>query len=79
MKDEDSLPVVKKVLPNRLNRGARMKELQGKELQGYNELYDLIFAEGNSDEEFNPSSHSILSDESNRLNEEEPDENIQKG
>jgi hypothetical protein len=56
-----------------------MKELQGKELHGDNELYDLIFAEGKSDEEFNPSSHSILSDESNRFNEEEPIEAFQNG
>ncbi len=54
----------KKILPNRPNRGLRMKSLQGKEYEEQDELYNLIFGEHSSDEDFNPSESHISEDES---------------
>lgn len=54
----------KKILPNRINRGQRMKALQGKELEQHDELYDLIFGERSSDEDFAPSDSDLSDEES---------------
>ncbi len=54
----------KKILPHRPNRGSRMKSLQGKEYDEQDELYNLIFGEHSSDEDFNPSESHLSDDES---------------
>ncbi len=51
-------------MPARANRGNRMKSLQEIDLKGDNELYDLIFAEKSSDEDFNPSGTDMSLDDS---------------
>lgn len=65
----------KKILPERANRGLRMKSLEGRDLDQENELYDLIFAEKSSDEDFDPSQTEFSADESDMEVQEEEVEN----
>ena len=52
----------KRILPNRPGRGKLMKLLQEKEPDEEDELYNMIFAEKSSDEEFNPSQTELSED-----------------
>jgi hypothetical protein len=52
-----------------------MKSLQEIDLKGENELYDLIFAEKSSDEDFNPSGTELSVDDSMEKQEESEDQN----
>ena len=54
-----SLP--KKILPERKNRGLRMKTLEGDELKEEDAFYKQVFGEANSDDDFDPD-RSKLSD-----------------
>ena len=69
----------KRILPNRPGRGKLMKLLQEKEPDEEDELYNMIFAEKSSDEEFNPS-HTELSEDSKNSQEKVSDleENSEK-
>lgn len=54
----------KKVLPTRRNRGLRLNALKGRELEEENEYYNQIFADRDSDEEFDPDADKLSKDDS---------------
>jgi vacuolar protein sorting-associated protein 72 len=70
----------KRILPSRPGRGQMMKFLQEKEPDEEDEIYNLIFAEKSSDEEFNPSQtelsedSEIISQKNSEAEEKEEDE-----
>ena len=56
LNDNISTENTKKRLPERKNRGQRMKYLEGKELDDENDFYNNLFREYSSDENFTPKS-----------------------
>jgi hypothetical protein len=54
----------KKKLPERKNRGLRMKFLEGKDLEAENDFYNNLFGEFSSDENFTPKSSEDLEKDS---------------
>ena len=82
--DKSTDLTMKKQLPERKNRGLRMKQLEGVELEKENEIYNAFFAENSSDEEFSLSVDKIEKNEDsfdsdfNNTEQESDKENVEE-